>query len=239
MDKARIKAVILILLFLLVLAIAVNLLLEMERDKREVVTLPAESSLPAETAAPAPLPTEAPAPAAPAATATPVPTQDPYIDAPATPVPTLQPLPTATPAPTAPPAQTVPAGEEVGRGTFRSNTGVGLNLRAEWVAQVMDESHVKVTVQVFLDSYSLHITGATNAVNVSVGDSFVSANAPSVDIDDNASHESLLATTEHVVNLSAYERKSYPVQVEYQFGGVYQQKELPVLECGGPIEIVR
>ena len=36
---------------LLVLAIAVNLLLDMERDKREVVTLPAESSLPAETAA--------------------------------------------------------------------------------------------------------------------------------------------------------------------------------------------
>ena len=236
MDKARIKAVIFILLFLLVLAIAVNLLLDMERDKREVVTLPAESSLPAETAAPAPLPTETPAPATPLPTATPVPTPDPYIDAPATPVPTLQPLPSATPAPTTP---AVPAGEEVGRGTFRSNTGVGLNLRAEWVAQVMDESHVKVTVQVFLDSYSLHITGATNAVNVSVGDSFVSANAPSVDIDDNASHESLLATTEHVVNLSAHERKSYPVQVEYQFGGVYQQKELPVLECGGPIEIVR
>ena len=236
MDKARIKAVIFILLFLLVLAIAVNLLLDMERDKREVVTLPAESSLPAETAAPAPLPTEAPAPATPLPTATPVPTPDPYIDAPATPVPTLQPLPSATPAPTTP---AVPAGEEVGRGTFRSDTGVGLNLRAEWVAQVMDESHVKVTVQVFLDSYSLHITGATNAVNVSVGDSFVSANAPTVDIDDNASHESLLATTEHVVNLSAYERKSYPVQVEYQFGGVYQQKELPVLECGGPIEIVR
>jgi len=236
MDKARIKAVILILLFLLVLAIAVNLLLDMEQDKREVVHLPAESAAPVETPAPAPLPTEAPAPATPVPTATPAPTPDPYIDAPATPVPTLQPLPAATPAPTASP---IPAGEEVGRGTFRSNTGVGLNLRAEWVAQVMDESHVRVTVQVFLDSYSLHITGATNAVNVSVGDSFVSANAPTVDIDDNASHESLLATTEHVVNLSAHERKSYPVQVEYQFGGVYQQKELPVLECGGPIEIVR
>lgn len=236
MDKARIKAVIFILLFLLVLAIAVNLLLDMERDKREVVHLPAESPAPAETPVPATLPTETPVPATPVPTATPVATPDPYINTPATPVPTLQPLPTETPAPTAAP---LPAGEEVGRGTFRSDTGVGLNLRAEWVAQVMDESHVRVTVQVFLDSYSLHITGATNAVNVSVGDSFVSANAPTVDIDDNASHESLLATTEHVVNLSAYERKSYPVQVEYQFGGVYQQKELPVLECGGPIEIVR
>ena len=236
MDKARIKAVIFILLFLLVLAIAVNLLLDMERDKREVVHLPAESPAPAETPVPATPPTETPVPATPVPTATPVASPDPYINTPATPVPTLQPLPTETPAPTAAP---LPAGEEVGRGTFRSDTGVGLNLRAEWVAQVMDESHVRVTVQVFLDSYSLHITGATNAVNVSVGDSFVSANAPTVDIDDNASHESLLATTEHVVNLSAYERKSYPVQVEYQFGGVYQQKELPVLECGGPIEIVR
>ena len=232
MDKRRIKAVIFILLFLLVMAVAVNLLLDMEKDKREVVHLPGESAAPAPTEAPAPTPVPATPAPTPVPTPTPEPTRDPYIDTPATPVPTLQPLPTPTGTPT-------PEGEELGTGTFRSETGVGLNVRAEWTANVMDAKHVKVTVQIWLDSYSLHLIQVNNCVNVSVGESYVTANAPAVDIDDNGAHQTLLATTEHVVNLADGESRSFPVQVEYQFGGVYQQQELPVIECGGAISVSR
>ena len=232
MDKRRIKAVIFILLFLLVMAVAVNLLLDMEKDKREVVHLPGESAAPAPTEAPAPTPVPATPAPTPAPTPTPEPTRDPYIDTPATPVPTLQPLPTPTGTPT-------PEGEELGTGTFRSETGVGLNVRAEWTANVMDAKHVRVTMQIWLDSYSLHLIQVNNCVNVSVGESYVTANAPAVDIDDNGAHQTLLATTEHVVNLSDGESRSFPVQVEYQFGGTYQQQELPVIECGGAIELKR
>ena len=232
MDKRRIKAVIFILLFLLVMAVAVNLLLDMEKDKREVVHLPGESAAPAPTEAPAPTPVPATPAPTPAPTPTPEPTRDPYIDTPATPVPTLQPLPTPTGTPT-------PEGEELGTGTFRSETGVGLNVRAEWTANVMDAKHVKVTMQIWLDSYSLHLIQVNNCVNVSVGESYVTANAPAVDIDDNSAHQTLLATTEHVVNLADGESRSFPVQVEYQFGGTYQQQELPVIECGGAIELKR
>ena len=232
MDKRRIKAVIFILLFLLVMAVAVNLLLDMEKDKREVVHLPGESAAPAPTEAPAPTPVPATPAPTPVPTPTPEPTRDPYIDTPATPVPTLQPLPTPTGTPT-------PEGEELGTGTFRSETGVGLNVRAEWTANVMDAKHVRVTMQIWLDSYSLHLIQVNNCVNVSVGESYVTANAPAVDIDDNGAHQTLLATTEHVVNLSDGESRSFPVQVEYQFGGTYQQQELPVIECGGAIELKR
>ena len=232
MDKRRIKAVIFILLFLLVMAVAVNLLLDMEKDKREVVHLPSESAAPAPTEAPAPTPVPATPAPTPAPTPTPEPTRDPYIDTPATPVPTLQPLPTPTGTPT-------PEGEELGTGTFRSETGVGLNVRAEWTANVMDAKHVRVTMQIWLDSYSLHLIQVNNCVNVSVGESYVTANAPAVDIDDNSAHQTLLATTEHVINLSDGESRSFPVQVEYQFGGTYQQQELPVIECGGAIELKR
>ena len=232
MDKRRIKAVIFILLFLLVMAVAVNLLLDMEKDKREVVHLPSESAAPAPTEAPAPTPVPATPAPTPVPTPTPEPTRDPYIDTPATPVPTLQPLPTPTGTP-------LPEGEELGTGTFRSETGVGLNVRAEWTANVMDAKHVKVTMQIWLDSYSLHLIQVNNCVNVSVGESYVTANAPAVDIDDNGAHQTLLATTEHVVNLADGESRSFPVQVEYQFGGTYQQQELPVIECGGAIELKR
>lgn len=224
MDKGRIKAVLFILLFLLVLAIAVYLLLDMENEKREVVHLAEETPAVSATPAPTPIP----------ATPTPAPTPT---QAPATPAPT--PKPTPTPAPPTPTPKPDRSGEEIGRGTFRSETGVGLNVRAVWAASIMDEKHVKVTVQVWLDSYSLHIIQVNRCVNVSVGDSFVSTNAPAIDIDDNSQHESLLATTEHVVNLADGESRSFPVQVEYQFGGVYMNLELPVIECGGPIELTR
>ena len=94
-------------------------------------------------------------------------------------------------------------------------------------------------MQIWLDSYSLHLIQVNNCVNVSVGESYVTANAPAVDIDDNSAHQTLLATTEHVVNLADGESRSFPVQVEYQFGGTYQQQELPVIECGGAIELKR
>ena len=94
-------------------------------------------------------------------------------------------------------------------------------------------------MQIWLDSYSLHLIQVNNCVNVSVGESYVTANAPAVDIDDNGAHQTLLATTEHVVNLADGESRSFPVQVEYQFGGTYQQQELPVIECGGAIELKR
>ena len=212
MDKRRIKAVIFILLFLLVMAVAVNLLLDMEKDKREVVHLPSESAAPAPTEAPTPTPVPATPAPTPAPTPTPEPTRDPYIDTPATPVPTLQPLPTPTGTPT-------PEGEELGTGTFRSETGVGLNVRAEWTANVMDAKHVKVTMQIWLDSYSLHLIQVNNCVNVSVGESYVTANAPAVDIDDNGAHQTLLATTEHGTNLSDGESRSRPVPVEWTCGG--------------------
>ena len=142
----------------------------------------------------------------------------------------------ARPVPTPEP---VPVGQELGSGRFTSETGVGMNVRAEWKANVLDESRVQVTVQVYLDSYSLQITEARNSLNVSVGDSYKTANTPTVNLEDNAKHETLLAVTEHTVDLSDGQSASFPVQVEYYFGGTYMKKELPVIECGGSITLER
>ena len=237
MNKGRIKAVLFLVVFLLVMAVAVNLLLDMDRERREVVHLPAaapaaetpaETPTPVQTPAPTPVQTPAPTPVptpAPTPVPTPAPTPDPYLSAPS-------PTPVPTPVP-------VPVGQELGSGRFTSETGVGMNVRAEWRANVLDQSRVQVTVQVYLDSYSLQITEARNSLNVSVGDSYKTADTPTVNLEDNAKHETLLATTEHTVNLSDGESRSFPVQVEYYFGGTYMKKDLPVIECGGSITLAR
>ena len=232
MNNGRIKAVLFLVVFLLVMAVAVNLLLDMDRERREVVHLPVDTPAATETPARTPAPAETPAPVqtpaptpVPTPAPTPVPTPDPYLNAPS-------PTPEATPVP-------VPVGQELGSGRFTSETGVGMNVRAEWKANVLDQSRVQVTVQVYLDSYSLQITEARNSLNVSVGDSYKTADTPTVNLEDNAKHETLLAVTEHTVDLSDGQSASFPVQVEYYFGGTYMKKELPVIECGGSITLER
>ena len=115
-----------------------------------------------------------------------------------------------------------------------------MNIRAEWEALLLSETEVGVRVKVYLDSYSLQIQNSHNALNVSVGDSYVSADTPAVDIDDNANiHSSLLATTEHVIPLAGGQSKTFPVQVQYLFRGTYFQKEIDTVECGGVINLMR
>ena len=213
MRKGKIKAILFIVVFLLVMATAITLLLDMERQKQEVQDLGYDPYI----ATPAPT-------IAPAVTPMPVSTIMP------TPVPPT-PVPTPTP---------VPVGQVIGNGSFTSNTGVPMNIRAEWEALLLDADHVGVRVRVYLDSYSLHIQSSRNAVNVSVGDNYQSADTPAVDIDDNVNiHASLLATTEHVLPLAGGQQKSFPVQVQYVFRGTYFQQEIDVVECGGMISLAR
>ena len=158
--------------------------------------------------------------------------------APDEPAPTEDPAasPEPTPEPTPVP---IPAGEVLGSGVFTSETGVALNLRALWTARVLDAERVAVTVEVYLDSYSLQITAAPKSLHVSVGESFASADTPTVNQEENVKIETLLGRTEHVLPLADGQSARFPVQVEYAFGGTYQKVDLPVLECGGSIELTR
>ncbi len=238
MDFRRIKAVLFVVVFLLVMAVAVNLLVDMQNIRQEVnvsnnapthVTPPVDMTV-------QPLPVESPAPTAEIiVTMAPVPTPEPtdvlVATAPPTPVPTPTPEPTPTP---------IPVGERIGSGSFRSETGVPMNIRADWTAVIEDAEHVKVTVQVYLESYQINLIAVDRAVNVSVGDVYVSAGAPAVEWDQNVQIDTLMASTEHLLYLPAGSgAANFPVAVEYHFGGTYSKKELPVIECGGYIQLSR
>ena len=237
MTKGRIKAVLFIIVFLLVIAVAVNLLMDMQSSRKQAEATPAadpyaNTPVPSvtgqaqgiETAAPSALPTVAPTVAP-----TPVPTPTP-----------VRPTSSPAPMPTAEPLQpAVPQGEVIDNGSFVSETGTPLNLRAEWTATVLDDQYVKVTVNVYLDSYQIEVRELYDAVNVSVGDQYASANSPAIKWENNTKLSTLLASTEHTLYLPAGSGDSFPVAVQYQFGGTYSKVELPVIECGGTIYLNR
>lgn len=230
MSKGRIKAVLFIIVFLLVIAVAVNLLMDMQSEKKAEAT-PTNDPY-ANTVTPSvdmqptletPQPTPAIVPSV-APTATPT----------ATPTPT--PIPTATTEPVQP---VIPQGEVIGSGSFTSDTGTPLNLRADWTATVLDSERVEVTVNVYLVSYQIEVRELYNAVNVSVGDQYASADSPAIKWENNTRLETLLASTVHTLSLPSGSSASFPLAAQYQFGGTYSKVELPVIECGGTIELSR
>lgn len=230
MSKRRIKAVLFIIVFLLVIAVAVNLLMDMQSEKKAAATPTndpyANTVTPSVETQPAletPQPTPAIEPSV-APTATPT----------ATPTPT--PIPTATTEPVQP---VIPQGEVIGSGSFTSDTGTPLNLRADWTATVLDSERVEVTVNVYLVSYQIEVRELYNAVNVSVGDQYASADSPAIKWENNTRLETLLASTVHTLSLPSGSSASFPLAAQYQFGGTYSKVELPVIECGGTIELSR
>lgn len=237
MSKGRIKAVLFIIVFLLVIAVAVNLLMDMQSERKadatptddpyaNTVTPSVETQPAIETAQPTPAIAPSTAPTATHVPATQVPTQ----------APTPTPVPTATPEPVQP---VIPQGEVIGSGSFTSDTGTPLNLRADWTATVLDAEHVEVTVNVYLVSYQIEVRELYNAVNVSVGDQYASADSPAIKWENNTRLETLLASTVHTLSLPSGSSASFPLAAQYQFGGTYSKVDLPVIECGGTIELSR
>ncbi len=234
MSKGKIKTVLFLIVFLLILAVACNLLMDLtqEKEDEERGALPSATVDPFASvpSAAVPVPDAVPVETAPQTTIAPIPTAVP------TPVPTAAPTPTPTPAPTPVP---VPADTVIGSGSFTSETGVPIDIRADWTASTVNENTVRVTVEVNLISYSLHITEGYNTLNVSVGEDYRSANTPAVEHDENTQLTTRLAATEHYVTLGPGQSATVPVAVEYHFGGVYSEQELPVIECGGSITLSR
>ena len=225
MARGKIKAVLFIVVFVLAVAIGCNALIGMANMKPEEPEGTTDPFLATPDGG-----AQAPATVAPTAAPTVAPTTVPTV------APTIAPTPTPTPVPTATPA---PAGEVLASGTFKSETGVPINIRANWTATVLDSERVQVKVEVILDSYALHITESYGALNVSVGDQYASSSTPAVDYDGNEQLSTVLGSTTHTLNLAAGQSNSFTVAVEYHFGGTYSDQELPVIECGGSIQLSR
>lgn len=164
---------------------------------------------------------------------------------PPTPAPTPIPTPTPTPEPTPMPTPTpVPPGILLGNGSFASETGTFLNIRSDWSARTEDNDNITVTVDVYATHYALHCI-SHRALFINFNGQYEGLNTPQIDYDDNILKETLLGTYTFLVPLGNGQLASFPLAVEWQFGGIYGKdangnpNQLPVLECGGTVTIQR
>lgn len=228
MNKGRIKAVLLIIVFLLVVALICSWLTNTDKTEEQ----PAENTNPPEESSNVividPNGTQSAAPVnTPAPVTTPAPT------------PTPTPAPTPTPVPTPTPTPTPQYGDSLGSGSFKSDTGLPINLRADWSVKTVSASQVEVTIKVSVDSYAIHLQAVPYAVKLNVNGEYVSMDAPAVDYDGSAATNTVFGSKTFTVNLSEGSSANIPVAIEWHFGGTYGGEQLDVLECGGTISVSR
>jgi len=227
MNKRKVLTMLFIVVFLLIVAVICTWLVSSDAAKDD-------DSEPAVELPTPPVATEVPV--TPAPTAAPVVTQAPAATPAPTPVPTPTPTPTPTPAPTPTPE---PAGTLISSGSFKSDTGVNLNLKVDWQARAISDSQVEITVTVSADSYALHMKGIPGSIMLSVGDQYAVIDSKDVTYDGNALLNTVFGSKTFTVNLASGSEASYALQAEWHFGGSYQKKALDVIECGGTFDVIR
>lgn len=240
MNPKKIKAVFFILVFLLVLALVVRWALELDMKKHAPVE-PEEQ----QTEITPPPPPENPAdqtPAEPTQAPQTVPTPPPAQPSNPTPVPT--PAPAPTPAPTPEPVPTpvptqepMPSGQNLGSGSFRSETGTGLELICDWSAVSVEGNKAEVTLKISIDSYTISLNELADRVHLRVGSQTASLTQPALSYEGGKINTPFGSKT-FTIDL-AEGSNNISVAVEWHFGGVYHQEPLDVIECGGTITLTR
>lgn len=243
--KGKITAVLLILVFLLVVAVVFTFLTSLDRRREAAANAPVNQDVVVRDVTPAPtvevqaLVTPAPF-AAPgqgaAVTSAPVPT--------ATPAPTpTESAVIETPTPVALP-ETVTGVSDFGAvlasGSFSSNTGKAINIRADYEARVSGANEISVQVKVILNSYSIYVSALNNAVNIGLNGQYVTLDSPAIEYDSNTRQLSMeLASQSFTVQLPEGNSRDLALQCEWQWGGSYGGESIPVIECGGTFTVSR
>ena len=233
--KGKFTAVLFIIVFILIAAVVFTFLSSLDKKTNDTPAVEPTNDVIVTTAQPVTTPF-----AAPVTTQTPMaPVTTPIPESVATPVPVITPAPvTPTPLPTTVPT-TVPTVTNLNSGSFTSDTGTGLNISADWNVLTLNPDQVTVTVSVSVLSYTLHTQANPYSVNIGLDDQYVSLEAPAINYDGGGQVRSALATQSCTVDLPANSSRSMVLQVEWQFNGTYGEVELPVIECGGTINVSR
>lgn len=235
MISGKLKAVVFILVFLLILALTAHWALEMDAKRH-----PQPDPEPEETAQPVEPPVqETPTPITPDQTWAPAPTPVPANRPAPTPAPTKPPQqqqpqqqPTApTPAPTPEPR---PAGQNLGSGSFSSQTGTQLKLVCDWSAVSIEGNKAQVTLNVSIESAAISLNDMGKNIFVRVGDQSASMAQPVMSHDGGTIRTPVGTET---FTLSLDKGSSFPVAVEWHYNGSYSGVQMDVIECGGTINL--
>ena len=185
-------------------------------DPSAAIGPPRETEAPASSAAPE---ASSENTETPIATREPLPTAPPATPAPA---PTPAPTPKPTPAPTPAPADA--------SGSFRSDTGTGLNLKVDWKTYTAADGTRKLKADVSIISYSIFTSNQYQSITLRVGGSAWSADCPGISYD--GPNQITTPAASFTVNAPA---AGTAISVDWAYRGSYSGKDLGTITATGTV----
>ena len=123
-------------------------------------------------------------------------------------------------------------------GSFESDTGTGLNIRAVWSATAINENQVEITVSVLCLHQTLQ-TGYYNPLNIMVDEQYFTADAKRIDSKSYELQETEIGSHTFTIDLAQGSSKTFWVAVEWEYGGTYSGVKLDSVKCGQNITLSR
>ena len=125
-------------------------------------------------------------------------------------------------------------GTNIGRGSFRSDTGTPLNIQADWSAVVSGKDSADITVTVYADCYSLYTTATPGALRIALGGQYASLASPAIARDNTRETGRIeINSGTFTVPLASLEHHEIPLNVAWQFRGSYSGVSLDTIGCSG------
>ena len=121
-------------------------------------------------------------------------------------------------------------GSVVSSGSFKSNTGTGLNIEVQWQGISDSMGGKRLELHVFAQSYSLSSIALENAVTANVGGAVYAASSAAVNYSGKAMTSSPLASFS-LPNVSG----NVPVTVSWCFNGTYSGVTLTEIQASGRV----
>ena len=122
-------------------------------------------------------------------------------------------------------------------GSFRSNTGMKINLVNNWTAKDAGNGNVKLSIFVNAESYSLNIASLYENVTVTVGDRVYKFAAAPINYGANVVGLNNIGVCEIELPLGENGSLEVPCEVEWFYNGVYDEHYIASISAEGLIKI--
>lgn len=110
-------------------------------------------------------------------------------------------------------------------GSFSSNTGTKLNLVVDWSVISLDEHNLSVTVNIYVQSYSLEIGGRTGTIYVN-GNGYSFTSNPVTHTSNDSLQKTQITTVTVTVPADAGSSINIPISVDWNYRGQYSGEDI-------------
>ena len=127
----------------------------------------------------------------------------------------------------------------IGSGSFRSSTGVNLNLVTKWTCTTTDSGNATLKLDFYVESYTIYASACPGALAVTAYGVTSTLGMPDISLETSVLTQTHVGSKTYNISITDGNTANVPVNVKWYFGGVYSGVDLSVIESGADLFLSR